>query len=131
MKRGLTRQHIVVRMSKKTPSFARITGGVTSERIDTSHDGVCTGHTRRLSDIDGRSERDVIESWVSEIEAPTGKTLEQWRQQLDICADGNGHWAGFRWGHCRESDCPTEWANEVRWRAEDEARKAVKEGLES
>jgi len=83
------------------------------------------------SDFDGRSERDVIESWVSEIEAPTDKTLEQWRDQLNICADGNGHWAGVRWGHCRESDCPTEWANEVRWRAEEEARKAVKEGLES
>lgn len=77
------------------------------------------------SDFDGRSERDVIESWISEIDKPTDTTLDQWRQKLGICRDGNGHWAGVRWGHCGE-DCPIEWADEIAWRAEDAARKAAK-----
>lgn len=78
------------------------------------------------SAFDGRSERDVIESWISEIEKPTGKTLDEWRQNLGVCLDGNGHWSGVRWGHCSES-CPKEWAHELEWRAEDAARKAAKE----
>lgn len=59
------------------------------------------------SDFDGRSERDVIYSWVSELNNPTDKTLDQWRVELGICLDGNGHWAGFGWsGHCSEERCP-------------------------
>lgn len=57
--------------------------------------------------FDGRSERDVIESWVSEIESPTETTLAEWRDRLGICPDGNGHWAGIKWGHCTEQRCPT------------------------
>lgn len=57
------------------------------------------------SDFDGRSERSVIESWIAEIENPQGITLEQWRNQLGLCPDGNGHWGGM-WGHC-DSGCPT------------------------
>lgn len=75
------------------------------------------------NDFDGRSERDVIESWISEIENPTGKTLIQWRKDLGICEDGNGHWGGVRWGHCTE-ECPIEWAYELEWRAGDAKRKA-------
>lgn len=57
------------------------------------------------SDFDGRSERDVIESWVSEIRKPTEKTIRQWRDELTLCPDGNGHWAG-RYGHCDAETCP-------------------------
>ncbi|GLU88914.1 hypothetical protein Agsp01_11690 [Agromyces sp. NBRC 114283] len=64
------------------------------------------------SDFDGRSERNVIESWIEEINTPTDTTLEQWRDQLGLCPDGNGHWAGLRWGHCRREDCPTQVARE-------------------
>jgi len=58
------------------------------------------------SDFDGRTERDVIEAWISEIENPTGKTLEDWRNSLSLCLDGNGHWYG-RWGNCTVEECPT------------------------
>lgn len=58
------------------------------------------------SNFDGRSERDVIESWISEIEKPTETTLEEWRDRLGVCPDGNGHWAGTRWGHCTKERCP-------------------------
>lgn len=64
------------------------------------------------NDFDGRSERDVIESWIAEINSPTETTLEQWRDRLGICPDGNGHWEGFRWGHCDEYRCPISWARE-------------------
>ncbi|GAA1788137.1 hypothetical protein [Agromyces lapidis] len=64
------------------------------------------------SDFDGRSERDVIEDWIGEIDNPSDKTLEQWRDQLGLCPDGNGHWAGFKWGNCRREDCPTQVARE-------------------
>lgn len=58
------------------------------------------------SDFDGRTERDVIESWVSEIRSPEFRTLEEWRDELNICPDGNGHWAGTMWGHCTDDQCP-------------------------
>lgn len=60
------------------------------------------------SDFDGRSERDVIEGWAAEIDNPTGKTLEQWRNELGVCPDGNGHWAGIRWGNCTPEKCHTQ-----------------------
>lgn len=66
------------------------------------------------SDFDGRSERDIIEGWVAEIQSEhPAKTLSQWRDELGICPDGKGHWAGFRWGHCREGDCPVSYARET------------------
>lgn len=43
------------------------------------------------SDFDGRSERNVIESWIREIESPTDTTIEEWRNRLGLCLDGNGH----------------------------------------
>jgi hypothetical protein len=59
------------------------------------------------SNFDGRSERDVIEEWAAEIETPNpDHTLPWWRNQLGLCPDGNGHWAGS-WGHCSVSQCPT------------------------
>lgn len=64
------------------------------------------------SDFDGRSERDVIESWVSEMRKPTGRTLPEWRDYLGLCPDGNGHWAGFEWGHCAKENCPEAYARE-------------------
>lgn len=65
------------------------------------------------SDFDGRSERDVIESWVAELRSPDeSHTLAWWRDRLGICPDGNGHWAGFRWGHCHRDECPTSVARE-------------------
>ena len=64
------------------------------------------------SDFDGRSERDVIESWVSEMQNPTGRTLPEWRDYLGICPDGNGHWSGFQWGHCDKDGCPISAARE-------------------
>lgn len=65
------------------------------------------------SEFDGRSERDVIEMWVSEIRNPSDTTLEQWRDRLGICPDGNGHWAGFGWyGHCDKEQCPISHARE-------------------
>lgn len=65
------------------------------------------------SEFDGRSERDVIEGWVSEIEEPDpAHTIAWWRDELGICPDGNGHWAGFKWGHCRDADCPIQVARE-------------------
>lgn len=57
------------------------------------------------SDFDGRSERDVIEGWVGEIRNPTDTSLEEWRDSLNLCPDGNAHWAG-RWGHCTAKTCP-------------------------
>lgn len=58
------------------------------------------------SDFDGRSEKHVILSWVDEIENPSNKhDLEWWRNQLGLCPDGNGHWAG-RWGYCTPETCP-------------------------
>lgn len=63
--------------------------------------------------FDGRTERDIIESWASEIEAPVGRTLAEWRDRLGICPDGNGHWAGFGWeGHCAVESCPLSAARE-------------------
>ena len=44
------------------------------------------------SDFDGRGERDVIESWVQEIENPTGRTIDQWREWLGMCVQGGCHW---------------------------------------
>lgn len=64
------------------------------------------------SDFDGRSERNVIESWVDEMRNPTHTTIDEWRDRLGICPDGNGHWAGLRWGHCREEDCPIQASRE-------------------
>ena len=65
------------------------------------------------SDFDGRSERDIIEGWVEELRNPNSEhTLEWWRNRLGICPDGNGHWAGFSWGHCREDDCPISYAQD-------------------
>lgn len=59
------------------------------------------------SNFDGRSMRDVIDDWVEELVAPTGKTVEQWRDWLNLCPDGNGHWAGFGFfGHCNKEECP-------------------------
>jgi GH24 family phage-related lysozyme (muramidase) len=58
------------------------------------------------NNFDGRSERDVIEMWVREIQEPEGFTLEQWRDKLGMCPDGNGHWAGFTYGHCYAESCP-------------------------
>jgi hypothetical protein len=65
------------------------------------------------SNFDGRSARNVIEGWAAEIDNPTGETLEQWRNRLGICPDGNGHWAGIRWGHCTPEECPTQATYEV------------------
>lgn len=79
------------------------------------------------NNFDGRSERDVIEGWIEEIETPTDTTIEQWRNRLGLCKDGNGHWGGFRWGNCfNEESCPREWADELAWREEDAKRKAAK-----
>lgn len=64
------------------------------------------------NNFDGRSERDVIESWIAEIREPSETTLPEWRDRLDLCPDGNGHWAGFRWGNCDEYRCPVSWARE-------------------
>lgn len=59
------------------------------------------------SNFDGRSERDVIEGWVHELRHPDPEHNLAWhRNDLGICPDGNGHWAG-RWGHCRVDECPT------------------------
>lgn len=58
------------------------------------------------SDFDGRCERDVIEGWIAEIENPTSKTIEQWRNELGLCPDGRSHWGGA-WGHCAGYECPT------------------------
>ncbi len=63
--------------------------------------------------FDGRSERDVIESWISEIEHPSETTLAEWRDRLGVCPDGNGHWAGIKWGHCTTDRCPTQAEREV------------------
>lgn len=68
------------------------------------------------SDFDGRSERDVIESWIAEINDPQGITLEEWRNRLGMCADGNGHWHGVRWGNCWNAEqCPTAYAEHDEW----------------
>jgi hypothetical protein len=65
------------------------------------------------SNVDGRTERDVIEGWADEIRNPDpAHTLEWWRDDLDICPDGNGHWAGFSWGHCSKDSCPTSYKRE-------------------
>jgi hypothetical protein len=66
------------------------------------------------SDFDGRSERNVIESWVHELRTPEDVTLADWRDRLGICPDGNGHWAGFMWGHCTSDSCPTQAKREER-----------------
>lgn len=59
------------------------------------------------SDFDGRSERDVIESWIKEINEPDAThDITYWRSVLGLCADGNGHWYGS-WGHCDPKTCPT------------------------
>lgn len=70
------------------------------------------------SDFDGRSERNVIESWIAEIENPDpARTIGYWRAALGLCLDGNGHWYG-PWGNCNRENCPT-YAAEV---AEREAK---------
>lgn len=76
------------------------------------------------NDFDGRSERSIIESWVEEIRNPSPEhTLEWWRDQLSLCPDGNGHWGGFRWGHCLKETCPISHARELRIQEESGARK--------
>lgn len=56
------------------------------------------------SDFDGRSERDVIESWIAELENPNdAHTIEYWRNELSMCFNGYGHWCGS-WGHCSVGD---------------------------
>ena len=76
--------------------------------------------------FDGRSERDVIESWVAEIESPNeAHTLDWWRDRLGICWDGNGHWAGTKWGHCDATRCPRNQAREDENRANVTARLAA------
>lgn len=64
------------------------------------------------NEFDERSEKNIIERWVDEIRNPTTQTIEQWRDDLGICPDGNGHWSGFKWGHCRREDCPISYARE-------------------
>lgn len=57
--------------------------------------------------FDGRCERDVIEGWVSEIQSPNpDHTIEWWRNDLNLCLAGGGHWCG-PWGHCEAGD--SEW----------------------
>lgn len=75
------------------------------------------------NNFDGRSERDIIERWVSELDSPNKTSIEDWRNRMGLCADGNAHWAGFDWGHCREETCPTEWARYVKLQEELAARK--------
>jgi len=63
--------------------------------------------------FDGRTERDIIESWVEELRSPDhAHTLAWWRDELGICPDGNGHWSGFKWGHCSKEECPMSWKRE-------------------
>ncbi len=65
------------------------------------------------SDFDGRTERDIIEGWVVEMADPDPEhDVAYLRQQVGICPDGNGHWAG-RWGHCNVNECPTFAAEEA------------------
>lgn len=59
------------------------------------------------SDFDGRSEKGIIESWVSEMDLPEeSHTPAWWRDELNLCPDGNGHWVGFIYGHCSVTECP-------------------------
>ena len=55
------------------------------------------------SDFDGRGERHVIESWTTEIRHPSGRTIHEWRAELDICPYGTGHWTH----HCAMFRCGT------------------------
>ena len=57
---------------------------------------------RDWSGFDGRSEKLIILGWVEEIENPSERTLEEWRVELGICLDGNGHWVD----HCTPERCP-------------------------
>lgn len=63
------------------------------------------------SEFDGRAERDVIEMWVDEIDNPV-RSIQDWRNDLGLCPDGNGHWGGFRYGHCDQEDCPISYGQE-------------------
>ncbi len=64
------------------------------------------------SNFDGRTERNVIESWVDELRTPSDTTIDQWRQRLGLCLDGGSHWRGIGWGNCH-AGCPTAGAEEA------------------
>ena len=79
------------------------------------------------SNFDGRSERDVIESWIAEIQNPSSLTLQDWRNRLELCLGGNGHWHGIAWGNCHPSECPTAVTEEEERKAAIAARNETKE----
>lgn len=57
------------------------------------------------SDFDGRSERHVIESWIAELDNPDEThTVEYWRNCLNLCSMGYGHWCGPWKGFCEVGD---------------------------
>lgn len=64
------------------------------------------------NDFDGRSEKAIILDWVSALNGGDRATwtIEQWRADLNLCPDGEGHWGG-RWGYCAMLRCPT-WTEE-------------------
>lgn len=58
------------------------------------------------SDFDGRTERNVIEGWISELREPNpDHDLEWHRRYLGLCMVGGGHWCGAWAGHCAMSEC--------------------------
>jgi len=59
------------------------------------------------SDFDGRTARAILDDFAAELLGDREPhTIEQHRDELGLCPDGNGHWGG-RWGHCDTHECPT------------------------
>jgi len=54
------------------------------------------------SDFDGRSAQAVVSGWVEEMRQPSGRTIEQWREELGLCPYGKGHWES---PYCEEYGC--------------------------
>lgn len=66
------------------------------------------------SEIDGRFVRDDMNYLADEVENPT-KSIEELRDDVGVCPNGNGHWAGKWFGYCNAEDCPAAFASNGEW----------------
>ena len=54
--------------------------------------------------IDGRRERDTLDSFASAITTPGVYTVAEIRELADICPHGGGHWTEHCYMYCAEDD---------------------------
>lgn len=58
------------------------------------------------SDFDGRSNRFILESFVSALRGgpESVRTLDEWRADLGVCLYGGGHWTEYCDANCEQRE---------------------------